>query len=323
MTEAFERVVDLIENASSFVVAAHVSPDGDAVGASLAMGLLLDQLGKDVLVYNRDDIPYNFAFLPGTHLWRSDLNGGERPDVTVVLDCAEPQRVGDEFPAYGWGDEVIVIDHHKTWNPDFATVYLRDVDAAATGELVYELVCRLGKLSPEIAECTYCSLVTDTGSFRYSNTSQRTFTIAGELVAAGVDPWHITSHVYESQPLARLNLLSQVLETLTLSDDGRLAFLRVEASMLADTGATYEMIDGFINYARSIRGVEVATQLKQADADRWNVSFRSRGSVDVSRLASKFGGGGHHNAAGCEMRGSPEALEAMLADALIELMDED
>ncbi len=319
MDELFEQVIDLVQKADTFVVAAHVSPDGDAVGASLATGLLLERLGKDVRVYNRDEIPYNFRFLSGAHLWTRELTV-DRPDVTIVLDCAEPHRIGRKFPERGWGDQVVVIDHHKTWDPDFATAYLRDVEAAATGELVYEIARRLGEVTPEIAECVYCSLLTDTGSFRYSNTSQKTFTIAGALVAAGVDPWHVTSNVYESQPLERLRLLSRVLETLTLSEDGRLAFLRVERSMLDETGANYEMIDGFINYARSVRGVEVATQLKQRDDDVWNVSFRSRGMVDVSRLAVKFGGGGHHNAAGCEMRGDPESIEALLSEALIELL---
>lgn len=318
MTE-FDRLEALVRDNSSFVVAAHEGPDGDAVGSSLAMALVLQALDKSVLIYNHDEIPYNFSFLPGAHLWARSVD--ERPDVTILLDCAEPGRLGPGFPANGWGDEVVVIDHHRTYDPDFATLYVRDVDAAATGELIYELACRMDVLDAGIAENIYCCLMTDTGSFRYSNTSQRTFTIAGELVAAGVDPWHMTSHIYESQPVERIAALCRVLETLQLSDDGRLAFLRVEEKMLDDTGASYEMLDGFINYARSIRGVEVATQLKEIGDGQWSVSFRSRGMVDVSRLAVKFGGGGHHNAAGCRMVGEPQELERELAAALNELLD--
>lgn len=322
MHPQFGKLADLVANNQRFVVVAHHNPDGDAVGSSLAMGLLLQALSKDVVVYNRDEVPYNFQFLPGQELWRQDLDGVETPDVTILLDCAEPGRVGDTFPTHGWGREVVVIDHHKTFDPDFATLYVRDVDAAATGELVYDFAQYLNVATPGFAENVYCCVMTDTGSFRYSNTSQRTFTIAGELVASGVDPWHMTSNVYESQPLQRLALLGEVLQTLQISSDGRLAFLRVEASMLTATGATFEMIDGFINYARSIQGVEVATQLKESDGDEWSVSFRSRGAVDVSKLAARFGGGGHHNAAGCVMRGQPDELQAQLAAALTELLDE-
>lgn len=321
MSAEFDRLEQLIRDSESFVVVAHECPDGDAVGSSLAMGLLLEELGKDVVVYNHDTIPYNFCFLPGDHLWTQTLEGRPSPDVTILLDCAEPNRVGAAFPADGWGREVVVVDHHKTFDPDFATLYVRDVAAAATGELVYELAKRFAVLTESIAKNIYCCVMTDTGSFRYSNTSQRTFNIAGELVDAGVDPWEMTSNIYESQPLARLNLLTKVLDTLRLSPDGRLAFLRVESAMLTETGATSEMIDGFINYARSIRGVEVATQLMDAGAGAWNVSFRSRGAVDVSQLAAKFGGGGHHNAAGCRMTGGPDDLETQLCDALTELLD--
>ncbi len=312
----------LVEKKERFVLASHVHPDGDAVGSSLALGLVLAHLGKDVVVYNRDEIPYNFRFLPGGQLWRRDLDGLEPPDVTVLLDCGEPERIGEDFPAHGWGETVAVVDHHKTYDPSFAQVYVRDVAAAATGELVWHVARHFDALTPEVAENIYCCLMTDTGSFRYSNTSQRTFTIAGELVAAGVDPWHLTSNIYESQPVERLRLLARVLETLDVSEDGRLAFLRVERQMLDATGADLSMIDGFINYARSIRGVEVATQLKETDeSDVWSVSFRSRGTVDVSALAARFGGGGHHNAAGCRIEGDPDEIEASLSAVLSDLLD--
>ena len=317
----FDRLAAVVAKARSFIVVAHHDPDGDAVGSSLAMGLLLEAMGKDVAVYNRDPIPYNFRFLPGQHLWATSIDQRPTPDVTVLLDCGEPGRVGDSFPAHGWGEEVVVVDHHQTFDPDFATIYLRDVTAAATGELVYDFARAIGVTAEGFAENIYCCLMTDTGSFRYSNTSQRTFTIAGELVAAGVDPWYMTSNIYESQPVERLTLLARVLQTLKVSPDGRLAFLRVESSMLSESGASIEMIDGFINYARSIRGVEVATQLRQSDAEGWTISFRSRGAVDVSKLAARFGGGGHHNAAGCCMTGTPDVLEAQLCKALTEMLD--
>lgn len=322
MTEldvALDGLETLIDEHQRFVVVAHERPDGDAVGATLAMGLLLEELGKDVVFYNRDVVPYNFSFLPGTDRWKTSLPD-EQYDVTIVLDCGEPSRVGADFPDHGWGSRTVVVDHHKTYDPSFADLYVRDVSAAATGEIIFRLAKRLGVLNSDIAHALYCCLMTDTGSFRYSNTSRETFTIAGELIEAGVDAWHMTSHIYESQPVERIHLLQKVLETLSLSEDGNLAFLRIEKTVFEDVPRGDELIDGFINYARSIRGVEVATQLMERGPDEWKISFRSRGNVDVSSLASRFGGGGHPNAAGCTMSGTPTEIESLLGDALNEML---
>ncbi len=315
-----EALRELIEEHDRFVVVAHESPDGDAVGSSLAMALLLKQQQKDVTVFNVDPIPYNFEFLPGAQLWTTSLEGADPFDVTVVLDCAEPSRVGEQFPDNGWGDNVVVVDHHQTWDREFADLYVRDVEAAATGELLYRLAAGYEEVSIEVARNLYCCLMTDTGGFRYSNTSRTAFRAAGELVELGVEPWEMTSQIYENEPRERLELLCRVLQTLSVSSCGRLAFLRIEQSML-DEGMGDELTDGFINYARSIQGVEVATQLRETSEGAWRVSFRSRGKVNVAALAEKFGGGGHHNAAGCQIDAEPAEIERRLTEALIELLD--
>lgn len=295
----------------------HVSPDGDAVGSALAMALILGELGVEAHAYNRDEIPYNFRFLAGTERWVTQVPEGPF-DLVVVLDCGEPSRVGT-VPDEIWSATTVVFDHHKTWDSDFADHYVRDVNAAATGELLFEVARRLSVMTPGIAENLYTCVMCDTGSFRYSNTSKRTFHIAGELVEAGVDPWHITSHVYESQPLERIELLAEVLSTLELSDDGKLAFLRLDHETVGQIPEP-ALIDGFINYARSIRGVEVATQLMEVEPQEFKISFRSKGAVDVSELAKRFGGGGHHNAAGCTIRGHAGQIQDDLAGALMDML---
>lgn len=313
-------LLEVIGDASSIVLASHAHPDGDAIGSLLALGLGLSSIGKDVRFYNRDAVPYNFEFLPSSEKVSSDLFD-QRADLTILLDCGEPGRIGDTFPKIGWGKKVAVIDHHKTFDPEFADVYFRDVSAAATGELVYEVLLGLGaEISLDVAKCIYCTLVTDTGSFRYSNTKKRTFEIAGELIELGVDPWEITSHVYESQPVERIRLLSKVLQTLEISPCGRIAFLVVDTSDLG--GADDSLIDGFINYARSINGVEVATQLLGTDED-WRISFRSKGKIDVSEIAQVFAGGGHRNAAGCTISGDRNAVKARLSSAFLSILNED
>jgi bifunctional oligoribonuclease and PAP phosphatase NrnA len=319
---AMVALLDLISAHQRFLVVSHACPDGDAVGSTLAMGLLLEHLGKEVVFFNVDAVPYNFRFLPGADRWATSVADEATFEVTIVLDCAEKHRLGDQFPDQGLGQRVAVIDHHKTWDPDFADVYFRDPTAAATGELIFRLAERLGALTQPIAEALYCCMVTDTGSFRYSNTSRTAFRIAGELVAAGANPWHMTSNIYENQPRERLELLCRVLNTLAVSNCGRLAFLRLESQMIEGLGNVQDLTDGFINYARSIKGVEVATQLRENGDGSWRVSFRSRGKVDVSALAQRFGGGGHHNAAGCQISGTPEAIQDLLAQALTELIDD-
>ena len=324
-TPEFDAGVDallaLIDTHDRFVVMSHENPDGDAIGSTLAFGLWLESMGKQVRMVNVDPAPYNFGFLPGADRLSLGMGDEERPEVTVVLDCAARARVGERMDERAFGEHVVVVDHHKTWDPDFAKVYVRDPSAAATGEVIYRVMARAGaRVSAEVGECLYCCLLTDTGSFRYSSASKATFQIAGELVEAGVDPWNMTSHIYESQPHVRLALLARVLPTLRLASRGRIAFLLLDDAMFEETGAERGMEDGFINYARGLAGVEVAAQLTQAGGDAWRVSFRSRGGVDVSVLAERHGGGGHRNAAGCVMNGEPDVIEDLLAESLTQML---
>lgn len=319
--EALGALLELIDAHQRFVVVSHIHPDGDAVGSTLAMGLWLEEMGKQVVFYNRDPVPYNFGFLPGVERWVHEIPEDFQAEVTILLDCAEPARAGEEAPAGVWAERVAVVDHHKTWDANFAQVYVRDVAAAATGEIIYRALVASGSgLSLDVARCLYCCLMTDTGSFRYSCTSKTTLQIAGELLGAGVDAWEMTSHIYESQPLERLELLARVLSTLCVSPDGKLAFITLDRDTLAAFDAGLDLTDGFINYGRSVRGVEVATQLLEIDENVWKISFRSRGAVDVSALAARFGGGGHHNAAGCVMQGPPGEVERELTAALEALL---
>ena len=308
-----------------FLVASHEEPDGDAMGSTLALGRLLEELGKDVLRFNHDPVPYNFEFLAGADDVVTEIPPETQIDVLVLLDCSSVDRLGDAFPSVGSlsPDEIVVIDHHDTLDRQTGDHYLHDTEAAATGELIFRLIRELeAPLTEAVARSLYCALMTDTGSFQYSNTSRTTFRIAGELLDAGVDAWEMTAHLYESEPLERIELLGEVLDTLDLSPCGRLAFIRIDRDTLGDSDRTAELTDGFINYGRSIRGVEVSTQLRERQDGRWKVSFRSSGRVDVSRLASRFGGGGHKNAAGCVVEGAPDEIERELSEALTDLLDQ-
>lgn len=313
--------VALIGTKQRFIVTGHASPDGDVVGSCLALFHVLRSLGKDVIVVNVDPVPFNLRFLSGVEGWRQDVPEAFDAEVTCLLDCAERARAGASFPAHGWGEQLMIIDHHKL-APTDGDIVVHDAKAGATAELIYRLAAALGApLTQALSECLYTALVMDTGGFRYGSATPTVFAMASNLVAKGVDVWHVTSHVFESNPVARVRLLSAVLRTLEVSPCGRLAMLRVTREMITEVGANEDMLDGFINHARSIEGVEVAAQLREIGPDHYRISFRSRGRVDVSNLARRFGGGGHRNAAGCSIEGRWEQVQRQLEDVLYDVLD--
>lgn len=301
-----------VSRARKVVVAGHIDPDGDALGSCLAWTLLLRKLGKEVIVYNRDPVPYTYKFLPGSELLVNQLP--EHADLLCLLDCSDFARAGSELENWRGYSSSLCIDHHLTADGK-ADINLVYPQACATGELIYELtLCLDPGFRDDVAINLYTAILTDTGSFRYANATPSAFAIAGELVARGVDPWEITQAVFESQPLGRIRLLGRVLESLRLSASGRVAAVAVTAAVFQETGTNSEYTDGLVNYPRSIAGVEVAFLARETGPGQYKLSFRSRGKVNVARLAAEFGGGGHHNAAGCRLEGElPELIDRVFA----------
>jgi phosphoesterase RecJ-like protein len=301
------KINELIAANNSFLITSHESPDGDAVGSSLALANYLIEAGKNVTVHFCDPVPELYSFLPLADRVTTTLPEQDY-DICFVLDVGEFRRAGKQIGACRRIGAFINLDHHKT-SETFGVVNLVDVSAAATGLLVHRIIKAAGApISYATALCIYVAIITDTGSFRYSNANQEAFSVAGEMIAAGVNAWDVASLLYESQPKGRLELLAKALPTLKFSDCGRFASLSVSLDMYAETGTDAELTDGFINYPRSVRGVEVAIFFRQLDAVSYKVGFRSKGAVDVSRLAEGFGGGGHHNAAGCVVHGDLESV---------------
>ena len=304
---------------SKALVTCHISPDGDAIGSSLALALALRAHGAEVTVWSEDPVPYNYTFLPGAGTVVQALPAGARFDHTYILDLSEKSRLGAAYPSRGLGT-VVNIDHHATGG-GLGTVQVRDADAAATGELVYYVLEALGaEITPAIATNIYCAVLTDTGSFRYGNSSPEAFEVAGRMVACGASPWRVASAVYEAEPLARYDLLGRALGTLALSCGGKVATLYVTREMYRAAGASKEMTDQFVNYARSIRGVEVAAFLRELPDGRFKASMRSRGAIDVSAVGVRFGGGGHKNASGGELPGPIDRAITTLTAAFAEVL---
>jgi bifunctional oligoribonuclease and PAP phosphatase NrnA len=312
-------ILEAIERNHSFLVTTHENPDGDAVGSSLGLAQFLRNAGKEVIVHFKDPVPELYRFLP-----RIDEVIHTVPerhyDVCFVLDVGEFRRAGKAITTCTTIGNFINIDHHITRDL-FGTINYIDSTAAATGVMVYRIIKASGQvLDKDTALCLYTALLTDTGSFRYSNSNPEAFSVAGELISAGLDVWYITEHLYESQPAERLKLLTEALATLVISPRGDVASVTVTLDMYERTGGCSELTDGFVNYPRSIRGVEVAIFFREMEAGLFKVGFRSKGKISVATLAELFGGGGHHNAAGCNVAGSIEEVRSSVLQRVYEAL---
>lgn len=303
------KILTEIEAGTSFLVTTHENPDGDAVGSTMALACFLRALGKEATIYYCDPLPDNYRFLPLADSVVYSIPD-RHYDACFVLDAGELKRAGTEVGSFGKFGKFINIDHHP-YGEQFGAINLVDPAASATGALVYRIIKEAGHpIDYNIALCIYTAVVTDTGSFRYSNADPEAFRISAEMIELGINPWLVAEKLYESQPRKRLELLALALSTLTVSERGDFASVTVTLDMYEKTGTTAEYTDGFVNYPRSIRGVEVAVLFREVKHEVFKIGFRSKGKVNVSALAAAFGGGGHHNAAGCTVFGPLEDVRA-------------
>lgn len=315
-TEQTEKnLCAVLKNAAEVAVFSHMSPDGDTLGSMLAVGLSLEKMGKKVLFYNQDPVPANLAFLPGAERITSVLPS-RWPEVLLFVDCADIQRTNlapEIFPPYCM---VLNLDHHIS-NTKFARYNWVEAEAAATGELAYQLIRCLGTdIDQAVATDLYTAIITDTGSFQYSNTRPVTHRIAADLLEKGIDLVKIHDAIYNQNPLAQVCLLGKALEGLKLYADGQLAVMTLTLEDFAACGAKQEMSEGLINHARGIAGVEVALMLREVEKSVIKASIRSNLWFDVNALALKFGGGGHYRAAGCTIRDNLSEAEKQLIAAI-------
>jgi phosphoesterase RecJ-like protein len=305
----------ILREKDRFLIACHENPEGDAIGSELALALALRKMGKTATVLNADPVPANLLFLPGadTIVFAED---GSKYDVAVVVDCGSPERTGRVGSELRKCPLLVNIDHHRS-NGDLGDLSLVDPDAAATGLLVHRVLSAMGsEIAVDVATNIYVAVLTDTGSFHYGSSSPEAFEVAGEMVRRGVDPWAVAEQVYETQSALRLRLLGRVLDSLEVSADGRVACITTMREDLREFALGKDALEGFINYPRSIVGVEVAFSLREEEGDVFRVSFRSKGRVDVSAVAARFGGGGHRNASGCTVPGPLADVKRRVLEAI-------
>lgn len=304
-----EAILHLLRQGERFLVCSHSRPDGDAIGSMLAMGMLLEQLGKHADLVTADEIPKIHRELPGAKQIRVAQSVYGSYDAVILLECdgLARTRLSGLEPFC-----LINIDHHAT-GCEYANLNWIDHNAASVGEMVYRLVKAAGgRVTPAMATCLYTALLTDTGGFCYGCLQASTFSLAEELVAAGADPVRIAQNVYFSAPTSRLMLLGAALGNLHC--EGRLAWLWVTSQQILRAGATEEECEGIVNFALCAAGVEAAIFLHELPGERIHLSLRGKGRVNVAAIAARLGGGGHESAAGCTVKGTlAHALEEVLA----------
>ncbi len=315
-----DQIIRYLDESRRVLVASHENPDGDAISSLTAVGLVLENRGKSVTFFNPDPIPAVYRFLPSANCITTDTPDSEKYDTAVILDCGDLDRIGKAADIARQIPVIINIDHHVT-NTAFGTVQLVDHTACATTELVYRLLVAMEiPVDRDIAMLVYTGILTDTGSFRFSNTNQAAFDICREMVEKGVQPHKVAQYVYGTYSIGRIKLLNLALDSIEISSNGKLSIMTVTQDMLRQTSTQPEDADGLIHYARRIEAVKVAAMIQELGnghragkaRNRFHVSLRSDGTVDVAAVAVAYGGGGHQNAAGFGIDASLPEVKAQI-----------
>jgi bifunctional oligoribonuclease and PAP phosphatase NrnA len=300
-----ESIIKLIKNSQNVVISAHTSPDGDAVGSILAVYHYLRTLNKNVYAFLDKPVPYNYTFLPGASYIKkyedSDYNKAVSADLIIIVDLNDPNRLKSvEKPLLDSKAIKILIDHHIE-PKEFADYYYIYPEAAATGELIYDILKSDKEFvfTKEISENLYTAILTDTGSFRFSSTSPKIHEIIADLIRNGADPAYIYDSVYNTQPANFMLLYGKAIKSLKYFYNGKVAFMSVSIEDYHETKTDTEAVDGFVEKILSVQGVLVGVLVSEVEgSNEIKLSFRSKNHYDIRQLAVTCNGGGHTNAAG-------------------------
>ncbi|HEY5585577.1 MAG TPA: bifunctional oligoribonuclease/PAP phosphatase NrnA [Ruminiclostridium sp.] len=311
-----KEIIKLIDEAGGVAIFPHISADGDAIGSSLALGLALKNAGKKVAIYIEENISNVYKFLPGIELATFYNELEDVMDLNIALDTGDVGRLASRAEAYFKAPCTINIDHHVT-NTKFGHLNFVDALSASTGEIVYKIIKQLKlKIDTDIAMCLYTAIATDTGGFKYGNTTAETHRIAAELLETGIDIGDLSQRIFENTTFAKLKLTQKSIELLELYENSKIAVTVLSLEDIRSIGAKDEDCDGIVNIGRSIEGVEVSILIKEKENNEVRVNLRSKAFVDVSEVAAAFDGGGHKRAAGCTVKGSVEDVKAKLINAV-------
>jgi phosphoesterase RecJ-like protein len=306
-SQQLQEAARFIQENDRFLVISHVNPDGDAIGSTCSMACMLDKLGKSFVMVNEDRVSKRFTVIPRSDqiVGRSEQGLPEGFQAVIAVDSADFDRIGQTKALLSEGTPILNIDHHPT-NDGWGSVSLIREDAASTTEVLFALCQELQiPLDEELATCLYAGLMTDTGGFRFSNTTVAVMRTAADLMEAGVNATRLSEGLMGTMTKGQVELLKHALQTMEYASEGRIAWISIKEEEIAELVEDPTDTEGLVNYPRSIQGVEVGLMFKQVDSERVKVSLRSK-DVDVSAIAQSFGGGGHVKASGCTFQGSLE-----------------
>ncbi len=325
MEKTIEKIVDFVNASKRILITSHRDPDGDSIGSQLVLDGFLQSFGKPIRIVDQGCLPRRYVFLdPQGRIEEFDLGAEEKnldfdPDLIFVLECPCLDRLGEVKRIIPEGSTLVNIDHHPD-NVRFGTLNYVDLQASALGEMIYFLLKDYDfPITPLMANQIYAAILTDTGRFKYSNTSARCLSICAELIKLGADPKILTNRIYFDHSLSFLKLLGSLLERLEVRNGGKTCSVAIGRSLLSNYGVNPEEIEGIAAYSLFLSGVEVGVLFTEIEERKTKVSLRSQDHFDVSKLAKIFGGGGHKNAAGCTLNYDLEKAKKVVFDEIPKL----
>lgn len=314
------RIIEEIKKAKKIAIFPHVSADGDSIGSSLALHLALKKIGISSDVITEETISHNYSFLEGSKEAIVYTNNNNKYDIAIAIDCGDIERIGHRYEVFENAIATINIDHHPT-NKEFAIYNYIDVSVSSVGEIIYQIIKLMGiDIEKSIAEALYVAISTDTGGFRYSNTTAITHQIIADLINSGVNVANISQRIFDTISLEKSKLIAAAISSIEILERGKIAFITISKDAFEKTGANECDFDGIADIGRNIEGVEVAVSFRQLDDKVTKINFRSKNYVDVATIACLYKGGGHHRAAGATVGTSLEELKEMVLKDLREAL---
>lgn len=321
-----KKILELIKKSQAVLITSHRDPDGDSIGSQLALAELVKSEGKSCRIINQGDLPYRYMFLdPQGKIENVDMVKGRKdvgaiPDLVLVLDCTSMSRVGEVEKLIPASATLINIDHHPD-NEEFGNFDYVDVDASAVGEIIFSLLKISGFfITTAVSTQLYAAILTDTGRFKFSNTSPRCLKVCAELIKSGADPKHITNQVYFNHSLPFLRLLGSILSNPQTLDEGKICTMILKQDLLADLRVDPKEVEGVVDYSLFLKGVEIGLLFTEKENGKTKVNLRSQNEFDVSKVAKAFGGGGHRNAAGCILNHGLEPAKRIILERIQKIL---
>jgi phosphoesterase RecJ-like protein len=307
MKDKLKKILNLIDESTKVLITSHRDPDGDSIGSQLALAHLVEGRGKAFRIVNQGELPQKYAFLDTQAQIESLEALGEaagkelEADLVFVLDCTSQNRMGEVAKIIPPQAVVVNLDHHGD-NENFGTLNYLEPQASAVGEMIYSLFRAAGApLTPQVSTWLFAAILTDTGRFKFSNTSPACLRACAKLIESGADPREITNRIYFNHSLAFLKLLGAVLSGPEITEDQRVCIMTVKRDTLVNLGVDPKEMEGLVNYSLFLQGVEIGLLFTEKDQGNTKVNLRSQNQFDVAQVARAFGGGGHRNAAGCTL----------------------